>query len=271
MYTDWFKLKQLPFRLRPDPDFLWVQGETETVYEALRAAATGGQKLVCLLGESGVGKTTLLHALARDCHGSASVVRVQQPDLTSRELAITVAEQLGLPPQDDTAQEPWARLNDYVASEAARDHAVVILVDEAHRCSSQMLRELVSLFAWPTEPLVVLAGEEELSKSLLSLESQGAGVPTIATLRLSRLTQAQISGYLNYRLKIAGSEGRELFEPDTIGEIFRYTGGTPQLINTLCDCAMMFAETHNMMRVGVIEIRDAARELKWIEFSAATH
>ena len=85
---------------------------------------------------------------------------------------------------------------------------------------------------------------------------------------MPRLTQAQIRGYLNYRLRIAGNQGRELFEADTIAEISRYTGGTPQLINTLCDSAMMFAEAHSMARVGVIEIRDAARELNWIEFSA---
>ena len=85
---------------------------------------------------------------------------------------------------------------------------------------------------------------------------------------MPRLTQAQIAGYLNHRLRIAGSDGRELFEPDTIGDIFRYTGGTQRLINTLCDSAMTFAEAHSMARVGIIEIRDAVRELNWIEFSA---
>ncbi len=105
-------------------------------------------------------------------------------------------------------------------------------------------------------------------KSLSSLESSGTLDAPITTLRLPRLTQAQIAGYLNHRLRIAGSEGRELFEPDTMGDIFRYTGGTPQLINTLCDSAMTFAASHSMGRVGIIEIRDAVRELNWIEFSA---
>jgi general secretion pathway protein A len=268
MYTDWFKLKKLPFRLRPDPEFLYLADATGTVYAALRAAVTGGQKIVCLLGESGVGKTTLLHAVARDCQRSVSVVRVQQPNLTSQELAATVAAQFGLPPQDDMTHDVWAQLIEHAAAESARGRVVALLVDEAHRCSSQMLRDLLDIAAWPAAPLVVLAGEEELSNSLSKFESSGTQVPTITTLRLARLSQVQIAGYLNYRLRIAGSEGRELFEPDTTGEIMRYTGGTPQLINTLCDSAMMFAEAHNMARVGIIEIRDAVRELNWIEFSA---
>ncbi len=268
MYTDWFKLKKLPFRLRPDPEFLYMADETDAAYAALRAAMLGKGRLVCLVGESGVGKTTLLHALTRDCQGSMTVVRVQQPNLTSLELTSTLAEQLGLPPDNDAAQEPWAPVRRHMAAESARGHPVIILVDEAHRCSDPMLRELLDLTAWPSAPLIVLAGEEELSKSLARLDSSGTPDTPIMTLRLARLTPAQLPGYLNHRLRIAGSEGRELFEPDTMGDIFRYTGGTPQLINTLCDSAMTFAASHSVARVGIIEIRDAVRELNWIEFSA---
>jgi general secretion pathway protein A len=268
MYTDWFKLKKLPFRLRPDPEFVYLADSAGIGYAGLRAALTAGKKLVCLLGEAGVGKTTLLHTLARDCQPSMNVFRIQQPNLTSQELAATLAEQIGAPPQDDKVHEPLASLKRHITSEAERGRAALILVDEAHHCASSLLRELLLLAAWPTAPLIVLAGEEGLSKALDSLETSTTAVPAITTLRLVRLTQGQIGGYLNHRLRIAGSEGREVFEADTIGEIFRYTGGTPQLINTLCDSAMMFAESHSVARVGTIEIRDAARELNWIEFSA---
>ena len=82
------------------------------------------------------------------------------------------------------------------------------------------------------------------------------------------MSQAQLAGYLDFRLNVAGSNGRVLFDPDTIVEIMRYTGGTPQLVNTLCDAAMALAETHSTPRVGTTEIRDAVQELKWVEFAA---
>ncbi len=268
MYTDWFKLKKLPFRLRPDPEFLYLTDATGMVYEALRAAVAGGQKLVCLLGEGGVGKTTLLHALARDSQGSANVARVQQPNLTAEELESSLAEQFELSAQEGTAHQPWAQLKQYVVTESGQGRAVVILVDEAHRCTIPMLRELLSLTVWSAAPLVVLAGEQQLAHALGTLTSSGLELPRHEILRLGQLTLAQLPGYIDFRLRIAGNESRELFEPDTIGEIFRYTGGTPQLINTLCDSAMLFAEARNTARVGVIEVREAARELNWIEFSA---
>lgn len=268
MYTDWFKLKKLPFRLRPDPEFLYLTEATGVVYEALRAAVAGGQKLMCLLGDAGVGKTTLLHALARDSQPLASVARVQQPNLTSEELESSLAEQFGLTDRDGAAHEPWSQLKQYAATQSSQGRAVVILVDEAHLSTVPVLRDLLSLTAWAAPPLVVLAGEQELTNTLAALESSGTELPRHETLRLAALSQAQLAGYINFRLRIAGNESRELFEPDTIGEIFRYTGGTPQLINTLCDSAMLFAEARNTARVGVIEIREAARELNWIEFSA---
>ena len=85
---------------------------------------------------------------------------------------------------------------------------------------------------------------------------------------MPRLDAAHLAGYLRHRLAVAGSDGRLLFEPDTLGEIMRYTGGTPALINSLCDSALMLAASHNMPRVGLVEIRGAVQELNWVEFSA---
>ena len=61
------------------------------------------------------------------------------------------------------------------------------------------------------------------------------------TLHVPQLDATQIAGYVQHRLTAAGSGGRAIFEPETFGEILRYTGGTPLLVNTLCDAAMVLA------------------------------
>jgi len=270
MYTEWFKLQRLPFRLRPDPDFLYQAGAMGQILESLRAAVITGHGVACLTGESGVGKTTLLHALAQQNLGSMTVARVQQPSVTPEELIEALATQFGLPPQEPAGREATARLTRFVAEENGHGRSVLILVDEAHRCSAGTLRELLVLAARHPAPFIVLAGESALLATLAALETQGLPVHLLASLQLPRLTAEQIEGYLDFRLHVAGSAGRTLFEPDTMHEILRYTGGTPQLINVLCDNAMALAEVHNSPRVSTAEIRDAVQELKWVEFSART-
>ncbi|HKC16044.1 MAG TPA: FHA domain-containing protein [Steroidobacteraceae bacterium] len=270
MYTEWFKLQRLPFRLRPDPDFLYQAGAMGQILESLRAAVITGHGVACLTGEAGVGKTTLLHALAQQNFGSMTVARVQQPSVTPEELIEALATQFGLPPQEPAGREATARVTRFVAEENGHGRSVLILVDEAHRCSAGTLRELLVLAARHPAPFIVLAGESALLSTLAALEAQGVPVHLLASLQLPRLTAEQIEGYLDFRLHVAGSAGRTLFEADTMHEILRYTGGTPQLINVLCDNAMALAEVHNSPRVGTAEIRDAVQELKWVEFSART-
>jgi general secretion pathway protein A len=268
MYTDWFKLNRLPFRLRPDPDFLYLFDEVGQVFAKLSDAASGGQGVVSLIGEPGVGKTTLLRYLAEQRKGSASVARIQQPDLTAQELAEALVEQFEIPAEERAARTASVCLTRFIAAQAGRGRSALILVDEAHRCSDTLLRGLLALGAKRPGPMLVLAGEEALLSRLTQLEAQGVAVHSVGVLRLPRLALAQIEGYLLHRLSVAGSDGRTLFERDSLVEILRYTGGTPQLINLLCDSAMALAKAHNSQRVGTTEIRDAVQELKWVEFAA---
>src|SRR5882762_2880637 len=225
MYTEWFKLQRLPFRLRPDPDFLYQAGEMGRILESLRAAVITGHGVACLTGESGVGKTTLLHALAQQNAGSMTVARVQQPSVTPEELNTALAEQFRLPPQESSGREATARLTRFVAEENSHGRSVLILVDEAHRCSAGTLRELLVLAARHPTPFIVLAGESGLLSTLAALEAQGVPVHLHASLQLPRLTSEQIGGYLEFRLQVAGSGGRTLFDSETTQEILRYTGG----------------------------------------------
>ena len=268
MYTDWYKLNKLPFRLRPDPEFLYLADDTAHVLTALRVGVASGHGIISLVGIAGVGKTTLLHMIAEERQGLMTVVRLQLPNLSARELVSALAAQFGLPAHTGATQETATRLVRYIAEEASHRRKVLILVDEAHRASSSMLRALLNLSSQEPAPLIVLAGEPGLDKTLAALETQGARLNRIGELRLPPLHVDQIEGYLTHRLRVAGSTARAIFDAETHSEIWRYTGGVPQLINVLCDSAMTLGANRTTQRIGNTEIRDAVQELQWVEYYA---
>ena len=265
MYTDWFKLTRLPFRLRPDPDFLFEGGEFAPVFAALRSAADSGHGLLALVGEAGTGKSTLLHTLALERTASVRVARILQPNLTTREMLEAIEDQFGLGATPAGGRDPRSRIAHFVADERRQGRGVLVLVDEAHRLASAALKELLAIASTEPAPLVVLAGEPEL---LTQLEELDGRQQLLATLRLPLLSLPGIEAYLAHRTKVAGSKARGLFDRDSVTELQRYTGGTPQLIHILGDAALGVAEAHNNTRVTGPDVREAAQELKWVEYSA---
>jgi general secretion pathway protein A len=263
MYTDWFKLDRLPFRLRPDPDFLYATGQTAHVLETLKAAVGRKPRLFLVQGESGVGKTTVLHALATSMADSRSIARVQLPNITARELLQTLEAQFGV--QDERrADEPpsVARLNRHFAEQAGQGRPATLLVDDAHLLPAATLRQLLRLCRSQPLPFLVLTGDGTLEKRL------GSAAANFVGLRLPRLDVADVRHYIRFRLKVAGSKTRTLFDDDCLAEVYRYTGGTPKLINILCDRGLSLAEAHSNATVTAGDIRDAAQALQWVEYRA---
>jgi len=155
MYTDWFKLARLPFRLRPDPDFLFEGGEFAPVFAAMRSAAESGHGLLALVGEAGTGKSTLLHTLALERTASMRVARILQPNLTTREMLEAIEDQFGLGATPAGGRDPRARIAHFVAEERRHGRGVLVLVDEAHRLAQAALKELHALASTDPAPLVL--------------------------------------------------------------------------------------------------------------------
>jgi hypothetical protein len=88
---------------------------------------------------------------------------------------------------------------------------------------------------------------------------------------LSALTRAETTAYIDHRLEVAGSQGRKIFAEETYPVIYKYTGGVPRLVNTLCDTCMMSAFSHDRDTVTVADLESAIRELQWVEFASATN
>ena len=78
------------------------------------------------------------------------------------------------------------------------------------------------------------------------------------------LSMIETAEYIDHRLRVAGWEGEQgLFPASTMPSIYRYTGGVPRLINTLCDTVMTAAYVADTDRIDDDIVAEAVRELDW--------
>ncbi|HEX9706596.1 MAG TPA: AAA family ATPase [Steroidobacteraceae bacterium] len=275
MYLDHFQLTELPFRLSPDPEFLYLSKHHARAKAYMESTIWFTDGFVVITGEIGSGKTTLLETFLRELEKDVVVAQVAQTQVSPIEFLQAVLVQFGFSPFKMRKAELIATLNQFLVEQYAAGRKVLLIVDEAQNLSNRVLEEIRLLSGVETTKekvlRIILAGQPELSEKLDSAELVQLMQRIRLRFHLTALTPEETQAYILHRLEVAGAHGRQLFAPDTLPIIFRYTGGVPRLINTLCDTALMSAYALEQPGVGVAELQAAIDELQWVEYAARTN
>jgi general secretion pathway protein A len=272
MYLELFKLKELPFRLSPDPEFLYLSKNHSRAKAYMESTIWFTDGFVVITGEIGSGKTTLIETFLKELDKDVVVAQINQTQVSALEFLQSVLVQFGFSPFKMKKVELLSTLNQFLIEQYAANRKVLVIVDEAQNLSYRVLEEIRLLSGVETTKdkvlRIILAGQPELNEKLDSPELLQLVQRVRLRFHLSALGADDTRGYILHRLDVAGSEGRTIFAENTFEEIYRYTGGVPRLINTLCDTAMMSAYAQDLEHVSLDVVRRAIAELQWPEFSA---
>jgi general secretion pathway protein A len=275
MYLELFKLHELPFRLSPDPQFLYLSKQHARAKAYMESTIWFTDGFVVITGEIGAGKTTLIETFLRELEADVVVAQINQTQLSPTAFLQTVLVQFGFTPFDMKKPEVLATLNQFLTEQHVAGRKVVLIIDEAQNLSYRVLEEIRMLSGIETTKekvlRIILAGQPELNDKLNSKDLVQLVQRVRLRFHLSALSSAETASYIDHRLEVAGSQGRRIFAEDTYPAIYRYTGGVPRLINTLCDTCMMAAFGRESDVVTAEDLDAAVRELQWIEFSARTN
>jgi type II secretory pathway predicted ATPase ExeA len=270
MYADSFQLREPPFRLSPDPDFLYLSKAHSRAKAYMESTIWFTDGFVVITGEIGSGKTTLIETFLRELEKDVVVAQITQTQITPLEFLQSVLVQFGFTPFKMKKAELLATLNTFLIEQYSAHRKVVLIIDEAQNLSLATLEEIRLLSGIETTKdkvlRIILAGQPELNATLDSSELVQLTQRVRLRFHLSALSANDTRGYILHRLEVAGSSGREIFADDTFPVIYRFTGGVPRLINTLCETAMMSAFTSDRDRVLRQDVESAVEELRWKEF-----
>jgi type II secretory pathway predicted ATPase ExeA len=274
MYLDVFKLHELPFRLTPDPQFLYLSKAHARAKAYMESTVWFTDGFVVITGEIGCGKTTLIETFVRELQGDVVVAQINQTQVSAIEFLQSVLVQFGFRPFRMKKAELLATLSDFLVEQHNRNSRIMLVVDEAQNLSRRVLEEIRLLSGIETAKekvlRIILAGQPELNDKLDAPDLEQLAQRIRLRFHLPSLSSAEAQAYIRHRLDVAGSQGREIFAPDTFDVIFRYTGGVPRLINTLCDTAMLAASNEEHDRVLLADLNAAITELNWPEYASRT-
>lgn len=275
MYLEHFQLTELPFRLSPDPAFLYLSKHHARAKAYMESTIWFTDGFVVITGEVGSGKTTLIETFLKELEKDVVVAQINQTQVSPIEFLQSVLVQFGFSPFKMRKAELLATLNQFLIEQYAAGRKVLLIVDEAQNLSNRVLEEIRLLSGVETTKekvlRIILAGQPELNQKLDSPELLQLLQRVRLRFHLTALSPEDTRAYVLHRLDVAGAQGRPIFTEDTHALIYRYTGGVPRLINTLCDTALMGAYALERRQVGVEELRAAIEELGWVEFSARTN
>ncbi|HEV7432576.1 MAG TPA: AAA family ATPase, partial [Steroidobacteraceae bacterium] len=266
MYLTTFKLKDAPFEANPDARYLYLSKAHARAKAYLESAVSTSDDFVVITGEEGSGKTLLVNTFRLELDKKVAVAHLTQAPISSNEFLQALLEQFGYIPFRGNKAALLATLKTYLAEQRMAGRKVLLLIDEAQNLAPPLLEQLRTLLV--TEPghdspmRVILVGRPALGERLDTPEMAQLAQRARLRFHLPTLSPDQTHGYIVHRLAIAGSYGREIFQPESFEAIDRYTGGAPRLINALCDAALRTAGGAGRDQVLSEDVEAAALELK---------
>jgi general secretion pathway protein A len=278
MYKAFFHLTRNPFDLTPDPTCFVSTRRHNEALAALYYGVRWHKGFIVVTGEVGTGKTLLLRCLLRLLRASKDVsyAYLFNGRLTPTEFLQYIVSDFGLPSSGKNKGELLLDLGQFLISRGSRKLTTVLIIDEAHHLSEEILEEvrLLSNLETTDEKLlqIVLVGQPELDEKLDSVDLRQLKQRIALRASLGPLDAEETREYIERRLQIAGADPHRspIFPVETIAAIFRHSRGLPRLINSISENALIAAYARQVPTVSPEIVESVAREFRLDVVGTAT-
>jgi putative secretion ATPase (PEP-CTERM system associated) len=244
MYERFYRLRERPFALTPDPDYLYPSRVHKEALGYLRYGIETHAGFVVITGAIGSGKTTLLQTLLRGLDNQTTVARVMNTLLDPRELLESAMIDVGLDPGGKSKPLMLKEFGEFLVNERSAGRLVLLVIDEAQNLSLPALEEIRMLSNLETEKSkllqIILIGQPDLRDKLDRPELEQLRQRITVSYHLESLDADETAHYINHRLARASIGAPMEFDRPVTDRIHTRSGGVPRLINVIADATLVF-------------------------------
>lgn len=260
MYKDFYGLRANPFNVNPDPRYLFLTRHTEEALACLTYGIQSRKGFVLLTGEVGTGKTTLINKLLEWLRlQQVATAFVFNSRLNVSQFLDYMMADFGIPCDSRAKSQVLLKLYNWLLDRYRAGETAVLIIDEAQNLSDEVLEEIRMLTNLETftEKLlqIVLVGQPELEQKLKQPQLRQLRQRLTLRAKTHPLTLDETKAYVHQRLRIAGSNGQQIFAPESLIAVHRYSGGIPRVINLLCEHCLVsaFVDQQKIVEPGVVD------------------
>ena len=265
MYKNFFGFNERPFKLVPNPAYLFLSRSHEEALAHLAYAVIQGEGFIEITGEVGTGKTTLCRAFLEHLNDDTKAAYIFNPNLDSVELLKAINDEFGIPSDADNTKDLIDILNAFLIEQKTQGRNTILLIDEAQNLTNEVLEQLRLLSNLETARHkllhIILVGQPELKEKLNSHELRQLRQRISLSCRLVPLSFKDVRNYIQHRINVASGKPGIRFADAAYRSIYNYSQGIPRLINIVCDRALLTAFGLDQKEITQKIVRASIREL----------
>ena len=272
-YMTFYGFSEDPFAITPDPKFFFPSESHKEALASLLYGISRKKGFIVILGEAGIGKTTLIHHLTSQLDDKVKTILFPKSDLPFHQILKEMLLKLKLPLGLETKGSMIHELYHHLIQCLERNETATVIIDEAENIGLDVIEEvrLLANLETSTSKLlqIVLVGEQGLRDKLRSEVIRQIKQRVVVSCRINPLTEEESMRYIDHRMKIAGGDGSELFTDEALSLICRHAKGIPLALNILCYNALSVGYCLSQKRVSPAMVRKIRNEKKPLSLERA--
>jgi type II secretory pathway predicted ATPase ExeA len=251
--------------VNPDPRYLFLTRHTEEALACLTYGIQSRKGFVLLTGEVGTGKTTLINKLLEWLRlQQVATAFIFNSRMNVPQFLDYMMADFGIPCDSKSKSQILQRLYNWLLDRYRAGETAVLIVDEAQNLTDEVLEEIRMLTNLETftEKLlqIVLVGQPELEIKLKQPQLRQLRQRLTLRAKTHPLTIEETKAYVQQRLRIAGSDGRQIFDGDALNSVHKYSNGIPRVVNLLCEHCLVSAFVDQKPVIGEAIVDAVARD-----------